>query len=196
MESTGGTQWRIDNNGNTEDVDFAAVYDSYNIAAAPANEIAAAESFDGGNNINWNISGSGSFKTWVGGDAGNESSWNTGNNWNPVGVPGAGATVIIPSSATYMPVLDIASVTITNMTIQAGASLDIAGNSLTVTGNFENLGILYRQGGDFVNQTDIDSGSTVYRTTGGAIQDYGNPNVDYYNYDREIFAINLARYFI
>ncbi|MHC4105616.1 MAG: beta strand repeat-containing protein, partial [Planctomycetota bacterium] len=156
-------------------------YDSDNIAAAPANEITAASSFDGGNNINWNISGSANFKTWVGGDPGSESSWNTGNNWNPVGTPGTGATIVVPSSATYMPVVDIPSVTITNLTIQTGASLDTGGNSMTITGNYENSGILYRQGGDFVNQTDTDSGTVVYRISGGAIQNYGEPNADYYS---------------
>ncbi len=177
LESTaGGTQWRIDNAGDAEDVDFAAIQDSNNVAG-PTKIIIADDSIDNGNNLNWTINLI--EKIWVGGTVGSETSWNTDGNWNPSGVPTAAYSVVIPSGQTYMPIIDVATVTIKNLTIESGASLSIQGNIINITNSFENQGTLYRQGDDSVSLTDSDSGLVVYKNSGGTIQS-GYPGTDYY----------------
>jgi hypothetical protein len=53
------------------------------------------------------------------------------------------------------------------------SSLDIGGNTLTVSGAFQNTGTLYRNGSGESAPRDNDSGTVVYRlTAGGTIQTY------------------------
>ncbi|KPJ87378.1 MAG: hypothetical protein AMS17_08715, partial [Spirochaetes bacterium DG_61] len=177
LESTSsGSQWNIDNAGDSEDVDFSAIEDSNNIAGA-LKIITADDSIDNGNNINWTINLV--EKTWVGGTAGNETSWNTDGNWSPNGVPTHAYAVVISSAAAYMPVVDVATVTIKNLTIESGASLATDGNSIDITNSFESQGTLFRQGNDSVSLMDSDSGLVVYQTSGGTIQS-GYAGTDYY----------------
>ncbi|MBN1698633.1 MAG: DUF2341 domain-containing protein, partial [Spirochaetales bacterium] len=175
LESTSGpTRWNILNTLNTENVDFADIRDSDNTGG---DTITADDSIGNGNNINWTINQT--FFTWVGGTGGALTSWNTGTNWFPQVVPGAGGTVVIPFGPAYMPVIDTTPVTVENITIEAGASLDTGGNTLTINSTFQNEGTLYRRGGDAVSRTDADSGAVVYGTAGGGIQTYAGP--DYYD---------------
>jgi hypothetical protein len=77
--------------------------------------------------------------------------------------------------------------TANNLTVKNGAHLDVAGNSVTVTGAFdtENGGFLYRAGsGESVPQ-DNDSGTVVYNAAaGGTVEDYGAGN-DYWDLEIE-----------
>ena len=98
-----------------------------------------------------------------------------GGNWNISGTfdPGAGS-VVFDNAGTLS-----VNETFYNLTIQAGASFDTQGNSVWISGAVENQGTLYRRGGDYVSQTDANSGTVVYRTAAGSIQSYIGD--DYYN---------------
>jgi hypothetical protein len=188
--TSSGTEWYIDNDGDTEDLDFVRVQDSNNIAG-PIKIITADDSINDGNNTNWTINLV--EITWVGGTVGNETSWNTDTNWNLGFVPTAIYSVIIDSAAVYMPVIDVVSATVKNLTIESGATLDTGGNTLTINNSFENQGTLYRHGGDSVSRMDSDSGLVVYRTSGGSIQSDYSGNDDYrllINGPSETFSLN------
>ena len=82
--------------------------------------------------------------------------------------------------------------TLTDLTIQPSATLNILGNTLTISGSFTNFGILQRftQGGASgptlarVSKTDVNEGTVEYTGNDGLgapyyVQDYGSQ--DYYN---------------
>ncbi|MBI4697336.1 MAG: DUF2341 domain-containing protein, partial [Nitrospirae bacterium] len=80
--------------------------------------------------------------TWTGASS---TDWNTAANWDVNAVPGAGHTAVIPDvsgGSNRFPVLGGAT-TVTNLTINSGATLTASGNSLTVSGTFSNDGTLY-----------------------------------------------------
>ena len=64
---------------------------------------------------------------------GNTSNWNTSSNWSTNAVPGIGATVIIPGSVTgaWPKLTGDADLGTGTITVQSGASLDLAGFALT-----------------------------------------------------------------
>ena len=68
-----------------------------------------------------------------------------------------------------------------NLTMNALRYVDVGGNSVTVTGTYDNQGFLVRNGtGESVPQ-DNNSGTVVYdNALGGTVQDYGAGN-DYFN---------------
>ncbi len=174
---SGLNQWNITLNG-TASVSYVSVSNSASSAAITANN-----SVNGGNNnANWLFPGAAGFYTWTG--AAGTNVWENQANWNngTSGYPNqtlSTDTVTIPSGPAVFPVSGTAH-TVANLTIQAGASLDTGGFSLTVTGTFTNQGTLYRHGGDSVNVTDPLEGTTWYRNAGGAVQYYGTGN-NYYN---------------
>ncbi|MGE4159210.1 MAG: C25 family cysteine peptidase [Planctomycetota bacterium] len=61
-------------------------------------------------------------KSWVGSVS---QSWNDGNNWSPVGVPGASDTVLIPKvdPGNDTPIVDTATVTIVSLQVNSGGVL-------------------------------------------------------------------------
>lgn len=68
--------------------------------------------------------------SWLGNTSTN---WSTASNWNPSGIPGSNDTVTIAgSSYTYNPVLD-QNRTIAGFRLTGAASVNLSGNSLTVT---------------------------------------------------------------
>lgn len=74
--------------------------------------------------------------TWIG----NTTNWNTASNWTN-GVPNSSTDAIIPSGLTNYPIINTSGLFTRNLKIEAGASLEIAGNNnITLTGNWENLG--------------------------------------------------------
>ena len=84
---------------------------------------------------------------WIGGDTGNETDWGTAANWSTLAVPTSSYSVVIPSSATYMP--DITSSENADyVTINAGASLTISDGGILSVAN------------DFLLQTPADAGSS------------------------------------
>ncbi|MCF7915324.1 MAG: hypothetical protein K9L66_09165, partial [Spirochaetaceae bacterium] len=83
----------------------------------------------------------GSLRTWVGGTTGSETSWNTASNWDPAFVPTASENVLIPD-VVYDPVLDVNPGAVANISLDAGASLDLNGNTLRVVGDIANSGTI------------------------------------------------------
>ncbi len=86
-------------------------------------------------------------RTWVGGTS---TDWNTAANWNPVGVPGAGDDVTIPTGSTRQPFISTTSNTFAlanNVSIQSGETLTLGQGgtfvgSATFSGNLTNAGTL------------------------------------------------------
>jgi autotransporter-associated beta strand protein len=98
-------------------------------------------------------------------------------------VPGASDSADIPAAVAYLPSLN-ADPTVQNLTIESGATLSLAGQSLTVTGTFINQGTLILQGNEAVSLVqDTSEGTWEYvgDGTGGSLrlQDFGT--TDYYN---------------
>ena len=110
--------------------------------------------------------------TWIGGDAGFETSWNRAANWSPAGIPNtATENAVIPDTAND-PVLDVTGITINNLTINSSASVDFNGQNININGTFSNDGILYLQGNETTNigaAMDTDSGTVEYTGQAGVI---------------------------
>ena len=68
--------------------------------------------------------------TWVGGDSGNETDWNTGANWSTGSIPTTSAHVVIANTG-HNCVLDTTR-TIGSLTIQASATIVGGGNKLII----------------------------------------------------------------
>jgi hypothetical protein len=121
-----------------------------------------------------------------------DTDWETPNNWSRGSVPANGENVVI-RDAQQQPVLSAAvpaTGTLAHLRIEPGATVDLAGNALSVT-TVENRGTIFAQGGETVtingntgnaiNSFDVDSGRVDY-TAGytGALAfgtDYFNLNV-------------------
>jgi TolB protein len=73
-------------------------------------------------------------KVWVGGAVSDPTEWSNQDNWAPVGVPTASDDVFIPAGAVDQPRLTEA-VEIHDLYVDDGATLDLAGFELTVSGN-------------------------------------------------------------
>src|SRR5262249_29741200 len=107
--------------------------------------------------------------------------------WSAGSVPGAGDNVTIPGAPANQPVLD-APRAVHDLTIQAGASLDLAGQNFTASGAISNDGTVKLQGSQSVSITanDSDSGTWLYAGTANAtadsfpIKDFG-AGTDYFN---------------
>jgi len=71
-------------------------------------------------------------RTWTGGI---DEKWNKAGNWSPSGIPGAQDDVIIPVSASVMPVVQVQGFGCNNIVIRSGATLTVTpGVILTVNG--------------------------------------------------------------
>ena len=117
--------------------------------------------------------------TWSGNT---DTSWTTGSNWAGGVAPSLNdgtENIIIPSGRPYYPVLPAANWSINQLTIDAGASLTIGANNLTINGTFNNNGILIISGAGRPSKNDTDSGTVRYTVAGGTITDFGA--TDYYN---------------
>ncbi len=73
------------------------------------------------------------------------SNWNTAGNWLPIGVPPASSNILIPD-VTNQPVLDI-NRTVSNLTLEPGATLDLVGLELNLVGNLIHEGQILSNGG-------------------------------------------------
>jgi uncharacterized protein YjdB len=68
---------------------------------------------------------------WVGGDAGGQNVWGNANNWSPSGVPSNTLTVFIPAVSAPQPVMSAAA-SVLDLTVEAGATVDQGGFTLSV----------------------------------------------------------------
>ena len=128
------------------------------------------------------------------------TSWADPNNWTvsdgSSGYPSQSVSddaVTIPSGGIRYPVLS-SDVTLEDLTIEYGASLDIAVRTLTINGSYENQGTLKRVGmvlaaDNKMNVSDTDSGTVEY-TAAGYVQEYGA--VDYYRLSVSAGALTLS----
>ncbi len=168
LSTTSGSQWTLSTNGTNADVSFAAVQDSL---LAGTNDINAYSSSSLGNNDDtisprWTFPGD--TYTWTGGTNRN---WNNAGNWDiGDGTPGDDGTpdvvdsAIVPSAPANQPRLNVAA-SVRNLTVQAGASLEIDGNDLTVANTLTNVGTIIARGDgtETVNATlNTDSGIVRY----------------------------------
>jgi len=64
------------------------------------------------------------------------TNWSDPANWFPSGVPGPTASALIPASATRMPILT-ANISVLNLTVETGATLDSAGFTITIGGSID-----------------------------------------------------------
>jgi hypothetical protein len=76
-----------------------------------------------------------SSTTWTGTT---NTTFGTSSNWNPAISP-VGCNVTIPSSSSVVPQLG-ASISLRDLTLESGKSIDLSSNNLTLTGNFSNSG--------------------------------------------------------
>ena len=154
-----GVRWPLSVYG-AADVNFATVRDS-DASVEGGNLIAAKDSTDGGNNVNWKFSSIviGETITWTGtGGAG----WANAASWDLEREPVDTDVVVIPAGCTYYPTLS-AALTLNSLTVESGASLALAGYNLTVTNNFAVAGSLVCS----ASETITCSGPSVV-FTGGA----------------------------
>ncbi|MDO8675400.1 MAG: hypothetical protein Q7K71_04715, partial [Candidatus Omnitrophota bacterium] len=115
-------------------------------------------------NINWSFSGA--TMTW---DGSASTDWDDPFNWDIGLVPGSTDTAVIPSAPANQPTLSTA-VNIANLTVNASATVTLAGNNLTVTNILSNSGTVTLRGTETVKikTIDTDSGTFTYTGTGGA----------------------------
>jgi hypothetical protein len=106
-------------------------------------------------------------KTWDGSASNN---WHTADNWTPAGVPASSDDVLIPD-VTNDPVISAGEAEVDNLTIDAGAVVDLTNRTLTVEGMLTNNGTLKQ-----TRDVAPDSGTEFLRITnlaGNQIKYYG-----------------------
>ncbi|MBI1817100.1 MAG: hypothetical protein HYR72_19160 [Deltaproteobacteria bacterium] len=84
--------------------------------------------------------------TWVGGDQAAPSDWGTADNWDPNGVPALADSAVIPAAVANQPQLN-ATAGISDLTVEAGATLDTQWSSLVALGNVDASGAVVGYGG-------------------------------------------------
>lgn len=103
-------------------------------------------------------------------------SWNDPGNWTPAGVPISTDSVFFPAGVPNPALFDVASAQVVNVTIDTGASLEIAASprTLSVSGNWTNDGTLISMPSGTVDfngvGTQVVNGVTMFPTvtiTGG-----------------------------
>lgn len=160
LQSSAAAVWNLSYGGAAYSARYVALSYSNVSAGGPLD---AFFSTDNLNNAGWNFTGT--IKTWQTGNG--STSWNTASNWDPSGVPGAADAVTIPAGGTQ-PILDVAG-TVIDLTIESGASLDLAGFDLSLTGVLSHEGTLRLEGTESVTLAggmDTDSGLVVYDGAG------------------------------
>lgn len=169
--------------GGTQSLNYLEV--GYSDASAGVTLIARNSTENpGSSTTNWSFN-SGTF-TWEGDIS---SDWSVGGNWDVGIVPTSLDTVIIPDVATQ-PVLT-ADVTVANLTIsQSGATLDLDGSNLVISGTLSNVGTIYLDGNETVTIATTDTDSGTFNFLGDAdanagetftIPDISAASTDYYN---------------
>src|SRR6185436_18245110 len=94
-------------------------------------------------------------KSWNGSAT---TAWTTAANWTPSGAPGSGDRVFIPAARPNQPSLS-GPVSLTDLALQAGATLSAGPNNVTVSGNLVAAGGIAGTGTVFLAGTGSVSGS-------------------------------------
>jgi len=120
----------------------------------------------------WRIKDLGDLSyTWQGGATGSETAWATRANWDIGIVPGiaslsTGATVTIPTSLSYYPIIDSNSYSVKSLTIANGASVTLGdANNLSIDDNGS-------------SGTLSNAGTIIYKAAGRILDESGNPTND------------------
>lgn len=114
----------------------------------------------------YNIEAETAENRWTGGNG--NTNWNEAGNWSFCAIPSASNDILIPTGLTDYPVLD-QSRTIGLLNIESGASLDLAGFTLTLEG-------------DFINDGTLTTNSGTIQFTGSIEQDItGSTNTTFHN---------------
>lgn len=95
-------------------------------------------------------------KTWA--PIGGSADWHDTANWSPAGVPTTADDVLVPAGALPLPVLS-ANASAGSITIEAGASVDLAGQTLSSSGN------VWADGAILNGSTVMTSNNTTVRGT-------------------------------
>ncbi len=177
-----GVPWRFNVAGSTDQaVSFVDVKDSDALTGGGA-EVSAINSLDHGGNSNWVFLTVGGCETNVWTGAGN-TVWSQKGNWSLDRVPTETDFIRIPSAMPRYPALDD-NRSVSGMEIQSGASLDLAGFNLQVTGDATVAGALRASGTETITfQEDVDftGGSFRERQSAVVLAGSGAQNVDLAN---------------
>ena len=166
--------------GGTQSLSYLDV--RYSDASGGVKLVGGSTSTDSGNNTNWAFDGT--TVTW---DGSSSTNWDTAANWDLGVVPRSTDTVVIVN-VTNQPTL-ASNTTVTNLTIDSGATLSLAGKNLTVSNTLTNNGTLQLLGNEntvSIGTMDTDSGTVTYVGDGDGtaetftLKDFGTGN-DYYN---------------
>jgi hypothetical protein len=100
------------------------------------------------------------------------SDWFNNNNWSCPGIPTSTSDVVIPASASHMPVITGTGAVCRGMTIQSGASLDLGSQNLDVYGDWTNNNVL--------TATNLSTVTFKGTTTvgGSSVSSFGNVIID------------------
>jgi hypothetical protein len=88
--------------------------------------------------------------------------WNTSGNWLPTSVPPAGVDIRIPD-VTNQPVLDI-DIDMRSLNLESLATVDLNGNSLSMTGNFLLDGDVISNGGTLIFNGTVSQNLIIANT--------------------------------
>ena len=151
LSSTAGTQALINPIGKRT-ISYVAVTDNLN---SNATAIITTNSYNFGDNTNWNF-GAASYK-WVGAV---DTTWGNTSNWIPAHLPGTTDSVVVAKTGSNNLSIET-SQTVAGITINAGNTVSLLTNTLSINGNFVNYGIFNGQTG-----TTIFSGTAKVAGTG------------------------------
>ncbi len=155
--------WNINCTSATDvsSIEYVKIHGSNNTSAY---YLTATHSTDDGNNTRWNFIGQ--AYTWTGLSSTSSTEWNDRTNWSPTSIPAEGTIVTIPSGAASYPVFT-ADISIGNrtgytgtLTVESGASLDMAGYGFTVN-KITNAGRVRLTGTEVISGTKVNQLDSV-----------------------------------
>ncbi len=183
LKSTSSAQWYL-NDTNINSASYVYVSSS-NAQATGGKTIFCSNCIDGGNNLGWNF-GASVTDTWTGAS---DTNWSNAGNWDQGIAPRSVDAAVIPSVAT-LPLLT-AAVSISTLTINSGASVNLNGFNLTLS-SFTNAGNFIFVGTETVTSAPNSlAGSTVTYQTSSTVA----ANVlSTWTYVNLVFNSSLATY--
>ena len=161
-----GSQWYLNVKGTADMiVEYVDVKDS-NADAGYGTGIAALDSSNSQNNVNWSFVVPGETNTWIGVSS---TSWAIPGNWDRGRPPQStdGAVIISNGCANY-PLLATARSVEQDLVMQTGSSITLSGNDFTVTGDATIGGSLIASGTEtirFLGDVDFTGGSFTKAST-------------------------------
>ncbi|MFM2145824.1 MAG: hypothetical protein RL732_660, partial [Bacteroidota bacterium] len=113
------------------------------------------------NSITSTVVITGSGATWIGTTSTN---WSTGSNWCGGSAPLSGSSITIPAGRTNYPVLS-GDVSVADLSIDSGSTLNLNGNRLTITGSVSGTGTLVGSSTSSLEVTGSGALGTLYFST-------------------------------